>query len=120
MYTNTLTHCCGMVEIGEFDSAETPEQILQTIKEHLEDCVFCDYETEYPRAWIATTKSPYQDKTAASLKSLGFVGKKFQSRHATGKEKELTLWTYMGIPKELRPWVRQRVKEIRKDNNDNW
>jgi len=112
--------CCGLIELGDFDDHfSTKEHILSQIKSWLSEEL--RFESEIPRTFFATTNTEgkYQLSAAIALKELGFLPKKFHSRHDKGNKKSLTFWMLTDYPKELKPWIRQEKARIRKENRDN-
>ena len=107
--------CCGLLEISNFNSFETEEDILNKIKSYYTDSFEYDGFTEVPYAMFATTR---QDQTVAeqALKALKFKATKFKSRHAVGNEKILTHWFRTTPPTKIMPWFRRQKRKAQRDN----
>lgn len=118
MEAYTTEGCCSLIELRYFDYTVTKQEILHTLKYHYDDFFNESWGTssiEYPRAIFATTK---KEQTAAeqALRELKFKPTRFKSRHETsGNEKHLTFWWRATPPAELRPWLNQQVRKIKRD-----
>jgi len=107
--------CCGLLEISNFNSFSTEENILNEIKSYYTDSFEYDGSPEVPYAMFATTR---QDQTVAeqALKALKFKATKFKSRHAVGNEKILTHWFRTTPPTKIMPWFRRQKRKAKRDN----
>ncbi len=116
-YSVTSEHCCGLLDIGEF-----PDDDLSTtvdlIKRHISECIIekcvesATDDTDQWRtidAFMATTRSDYQQTAGLALKALGFRSRKFKSRHTN--DAHILFWFRTGIPRELQKEYNEQLKE---------
>lgn len=119
--TDELPNCCAVgllsnfYEYGPLTSLETKKQlILNEIQDFLS--LYLEEDTDYPTTFFATTNTKQQQPWEEALKAVGFKARKFRSRHDKGTEKSLNFWSLYSIPKELKPWLKTEVKQMKAEN----
>ena len=119
MDIDELLGCCSVVTISYFNNTTISRtHLLNELKDYYEDYLRnCSF--EYPRVLIATTRTSEQSNVENVLQELGFTKKKIHSRHKkVGDKPALTFWMRTSLPRELRIFVNNKLRQLRKEGYD--
>jgi len=116
MYINELENCCSVGLLSDFfdygnttNAEEKKHLILKEMKGFLYS--YIEDGNDVPYTFFATTNTIAQKPWEDALQAIGFKARKFRSRHDKPREKSLNFWTLYNIPKELKPWAKEQLKQ---------
>jgi hypothetical protein len=110
---NSLTNCCGVLEVGFFPIDSTPSE--EAIKKEFRNRIaeYCEDESGWDDVestidFLIATTNKYQMYMHPILKGFGFRSRKFKDRF--GKD-DLYFWSRRGLPREIKSLYKKMLKE---------